>query len=416
MKILHINKSDIIGGAAIAGYRLHQGLLAHDVDSYMLVDKRKLNDIRVEKIKGHRCLDGVMLLIGQQIGLNYLLLLRGLDLYKHSLYKIADVINLHNLHNGYFNYITLPRIASSKPVVYTLHDMWSFTGHCAYSYDCEKWITGCGSCPYPDTYPRIRLDNTRIEWKLKRRVYSKCNLNIVTPSRWLARLASKSMLKDFPIHHIPNGLNIDVFQPYEKKLSRDRLGIKASSNVLMFAAENLTDPRKGSELLHEAITGFPDDLKRNTIILTFGKSGGQLPKIGMQTIELGYIEDDAKKVLAFSAADIFVFPSLADNLPLVLQESMACGTPMVAFDVGGIPELVRPGITGYLAKKISVSDFRNMIISLLIDKTKRNYMTTMCRKIAVDEYSIEKQVNSYLRLYNKLINEHEKNDVINVSQ
>ncbi len=408
MKVLHINQSDIIGGAGIAGYRLHQGLLDHGVESRILAPRLAMEDYRLAKIKRRRYIDGALLLAGSVLGLNYLFLYHGFGIHRHPFYRDADIVNLHNLHSGYFNYLAIPGLARRKPVVFTLHDMWSFTGHCAYSYDCEKWVTGCGSCPYPDTYPRIRLDNTRIEWKLKRRVYSKCNLNIVTPSRWLARLAAKSMLKKFPIHHIPNGLNIDVFKPYEKKLSRDRLGIKASSNVLMFAADNLTDPRKGSELLHEAITGFPDELKRDTIILTFGKSVGELSEIGMQTIELGYIEDDATKVLAFSAADIFVFPSLADNLPLVLQESMACGTPMVAFDVGGIPELVRPGITGYLAKEISIYDFRNMIISLLRDKTKRDYMATMCRKIAVDEYSIEKQVNSYLRLYNELINEHEK--------
>ena len=239
VNILHINQSDISGGASIAGYRLHQGLLKQGMDSRLLVAMIKTKSDRVDSAPRSRILGKLTSPITKQLGLYYIDHLATFNLSQHSFFKNADVINFHNLHygeKGYFNYLAIPSLTKNKPAVFTLHDMWSFTGHCTYSYDCDRWKSGCGKCPYPDVYPAIARDNTSIEWKLKNWAYQHSNLTIVTPSRWLNEQAKQSMLKDFPIHHIPYGINTEVYQPIDSQDCKSVLGIPKNKKVLMFAA------------------------------------------------------------------------------------------------------------------------------------------------------------------------------------
>jgi glycosyltransferase involved in cell wall biosynthesis len=314
------------------------------------------------------------------------------------------VLNFHNLHNGYFNYLAIANLTATKPAVFTLHDMWSFTGHCAYTYACNKWQTGCGQCPDLDTYPGITHDTTAIEWKLKNWVYSRSNLTIVTPSQWLTDQARASMLNRFPIHHIPNGIDTDIYQPIDNIQCRQVLNIPDGKHVLMFGAASLNDTRKGGDLIHKALIDLPQSLKANTILLTLGSGGESIGEsIGIPTINLGYVSSDHLKAIAYSAADLFIFPTRADNLPLVLQESMACGTPMVSFNIGGVPDLVRPGKTGYLAAPEDTTDFRNGIIELLEDSARRHQMAENCRSIALAEYTIGQQADRYIALYQGLL-------------
>jgi glycosyltransferase involved in cell wall biosynthesis len=145
--------------------------------------------------------------------------------------------------------------STSKPT--GLISMWSFRGHCAYTYVCTKWQTGCGQCPDLDTYPGITHDTTAIEWKLKNWVYSRSNLTIVTPSQWLTDQARASMLNRFPIHHIPNGIDTDVYQPIDNAQCRTVLNIPEGKHVLMFGAASLNDTRKGGDLIHKALIDLP---------------------------------------------------------------------------------------------------------------------------------------------------------------
>ena len=278
--------------------------------------------------------------------------------------------------------------------------MWSFTGDCAYSYDCTRWKTGCGKCPYPHTYPAIKRDNTPLEWKLKDWVYSRSNLTIVTLSRWLAKQAQQSLLNRFPIHHIPNGIDTEAYQPLDCQNCRSLLGIPLGKNVLMFGAASLQDPRKGGDLLLDALSNLPNSLKTETVLLTIGSGGEAIAEtVGIPTLNLDYVASDRLKSLAYSAADLFLFPTRADNLPLVLQESMACGMPMVWFKVGAVPDLVRPGITCYLAALEDAQDFSQGIVQLLEDKRLKEPMGENCRAIALEEYPLELQAKRYIELY-----------------
>lgn len=408
MKVLQINHSDISGGAAISGYRLHQGLLAQNIDSRLLVSFIKTSDDRITAIPRNARIDKLLLQITRELGLEYINFVGAFDISRDSSYVEANIIHFHNLHSGYFNYLAIPSLTATKPAVLTLHDMWSFTGHCAYSFDCDRWKTGCGKCPYPDTYPEIKRDNTHLEWKLKSWVYNHSNLSIVSPSNWLMEQAQQSILKKFPIHFIPHGIDTEAYQPLDKQQCRSLLGISPGKKVLMFGAARLNDSRKGTDLLIKALASLPESLKAETILLTVGDSGEAIARtLGMQVLNLGYISGDRLKCIAYSAADLFVFPTRADIFGLVLQESMACGTPVVSFKVGGVPDLVRPGITGYLAAPEDTNDFCNGIVQLLEDEAVRNLMSQNCREITLTEYSLELQAQRYIELYRQVVKKYD---------
>ncbi|WP_017300725.1 glycosyltransferase family 4 protein [Nodosilinea nodulosa] len=410
MKVLHINQSDTAGGAAIAAYRLHQGLLQRHIDSKLLVGRKQTDDPKTAQVVRPKWIEDQLQRITCRAGFNYINHISSFAISKHSLFKAADIINFHNLHNSYFSYLAIPHLTAQKPAILTLHDMWSFTGHCTYSYDCTRWQIGCGKCPYPDTYPNIRRDATHWEWALKDWAYNRSNLTIVTPSHWLKEQAEASLLSRFSVHHIPYGINTDVYQPIDSELCRKALNIPLNKKVLLFSAVKLTDSRKGGDLLIKALEQLPKALKQGCVLLTLGGSSQQLTAAAdISIIDLGYVNSDRLKSIAYSAADLFIFPTRADNLPLVLQESMACGTPMVSFDIGGVSDLVRPGITGYLAQPENIDSFCQGIVDLLEDDKKRQVMGNNCRHIALEEYTLELQAKRYQDLYQQVLSRENTN-------
>jgi glycosyltransferase involved in cell wall biosynthesis len=212
------------------------------------------------------------------------------------------------------------------------------------------------------------------------------------------------MLNRFPIYQIPNGIDLHAYQPLNREKCRDILGIPQSKKVLMFAAAKLYLFNKGGDLLLETLRGLPKSLKTESILLTLGDGGERVADAAeIPSIHLGYVANDRLKAVAYSAADLFVYPTRAESLPLVLQESMACGTPMVSCRVGGVPDVVRPGLTGYLAEPEDTNDLRNGIIQLIEDHDLRNRMSESCRTIAVDEYSLELQVERYIKAYREIL-------------
>ncbi|MBD2338955.1 glycosyltransferase family 4 protein [Calothrix sp. FACHB-156] len=401
MNVLHINQTDVTGGAAIAAYRLHQGLLAQGVNSHLLVASQMQENERIAQIKRLPRIEYRLRYINEALGLRHLNFISSFNIPNAPFYQQANVLNFHNIHGGFFSYLALGQLTNQKPSVFTLHDMWSFTGQCTYSYDCERWKLGCGKCPYPD--PTISRDSSHIELRLKNWIYKKSKLTIIAPSFWLAKQAKQSILGRFNIHHIPNGIDTDTYQPLEKEKCRDILGIPLNKKVLMFGAQSLKDQRKGGDLLLRALAALPKSLHSELILLTLGNEGEKIANIvGLPTFPLGYVSSDRLKSIAYSAADLFVFPTRADNLPLILQESMACGTPMVSFDVGGVPDLVRHKTTGYLAQSENQGDFCTGIVELLEDTQLRQQMSEQCRAIALAEYTLELQSKRYLEVYNSL--------------
>jgi glycosyltransferase involved in cell wall biosynthesis len=307
---------------------------------------------------------------------------------------------MHNLHSGYFNYLALPRITRGKKVIFTLHDMWAFTGHCAYSNDCERWRQGCGKCPYRESYPAIVLDGSAIEWRLKNWAYSKCSMVVVTPSKWLADLARQSILGRFEVHNIANGLDLRVFKPHDQEEARIELGLPRQATVLMFSANKLDNKRKGAAALIGALWKLPESMRGDVCLLTFGDLD-RPPEIppGMQAVNLGYVREDAIKAKAYSAADVFILPSLADNAPIVIQESLACGTPAIAFPVGGIPEMVIDGETGLLTDRADEQSLYDVLRTALSNVALLRGMRNSCRRFAVLYFDATTQATKYMRVY-----------------
>jgi glycosyltransferase involved in cell wall biosynthesis len=409
MKILQINFSDFAngGGGAIAMYRLYLGLKRSNIDCKILSGVKTLEILDSKSIARSSKLEYLIKLFTSRLGLNDIHCVSSFGISENDLYINSDILNFHVIHSGFFSYLAIPKLTKDKPAIFTLHDMWSFTGHCAYSYDCDRWQHGCGNCPYPDIYPPIKIDNTYLEWKLKDWVYSKSNLTIVTISKWLTEQVKKSMLNRFNIHYIPNGIDTEAYKPLNKEECRHILGISWNQKILMFGAVSLKDQRKGSDLLIKSLQQLPSSLKSDILLLTLGEGGEKIAEmVGIKTLNLGYVSSDRLKSIAFSASDLFVFPTRADNLPLVLQESMACGTPMVSFDIGGVPDLVRHNITGYLAKPEDIQDFSNGIVQLLEDDQLRQNMSKNCRAIAISEYSLDLQAKRYIELYEQVLQNH----------
>ena len=395
------------GGGAIAMYRLHLGLKRAGFDSKILCATKTLETSDSIAIPRLSKLESLLGKVTSRLGLGDIHCIGSFKIKDNKAYSDADVLNLHSFRTC-FSYLALPSLTKNKPTVFTLHDMWPFTGHCAVSYDCDRWKIGCARCPYPDAPPTIKRDATRLEWKLKDWVYSRSNLTIVTLSNKRTEQAKQSMLNRFPIHQIPNGVDTEVYEPLDPEQCRSLLGIAPGKKVLMFAALDLTQFWKGGDLLVKALQGLPESLKAETVLLLLGRGGEAIAEtVGLQTLNLEYVGNDHLKAICYSAADLLVHSTRADSLPLVLQESMACGTPLVSCRVDGVPDLVRPGITGYLAEPENVQDLREGIVQLLEDESLRRHMGQQGRAIVLTEYTLELQVQRYIELYRQLL----QNDV-----
>ncbi|KPL25197.1 MAG: glycosyl transferase [Anaerolineae bacterium SM23_84] len=405
MRILFVQISDHLrgGGGSIAMYRLHLGLKKAGFDSKILCGIKTLDSS--DSVAGPRLsrLERYLGKVTSGLGLNDIHRISSFKIPKSKAYLEADIINFHGFRK-YFNYLALPALTKNKPGVFTLQDIWPFTGHCAISYDCDRWKIGCGKCPYPDVIPSIRRDNTRLEWKLKDWVYGRSNLVIVTLCSQVTEQAKQSMLNRFPIYQIPSGIDTKVYEPLDPEQCRSLLGIPPGKKVLMFAALNLSHYWKGGDLLLKALQGLPESLKAETVLLLLGDKGEAIVQtVGIQAINLGYIINDRVKAIAYSAADLFISPTRAEAFGLVIQESIACGTPVVACGVGGVLDLVRPGITGYLAEPENAQDLRNGIVQLLEDGPLRSHMGQQCRAVVLKEYDLELQVQRYVDLYRQIL-------------
>ena len=224
MKVLHINHWGFTrgGGSGNAMRLLHLGTRAAGIDSKVLCwdEPDKIPHVtRFNPPQTQRKLGSILRRLTAQIGLNDINHVSSFGIRRYKEFLDADILNFHNL-NGWLSYLALPSLTKNKHAVWSLHDMWGFTGHCYYSLDCERWKIGCGRCPYPNTFPSIRRDNTHIEWKLKNWVYHYSNLHIVTPSTWLTNLAKQSMLNSLPIHQIPLGIDTDIYRRLDPEQCR----------------------------------------------------------------------------------------------------------------------------------------------------------------------------------------------------
>lgn len=352
-----------MSSAGSAAYRLHTAFLAHGIDSSIL--SLVPPDAGDEKITGLRKRNKMAADFDQRLQTilirKYIKPEKGLfsypilgnDISKHPLVTNSDVIYVHWVLHGFLNLKNFEQLVSlGKPVIFFLHDMWSITGGCHHSFDCEKYTTGCIKCPMfgKDTV----IDWAASEFKKKKDLYSENkNIFFITPSTWLQGCTQKSALtKDKPIFHIPNILDRTIFKPFTKQIAKQILNIDPDETVIAFGAMALNNPYKGWEYLKSALNilkSSPELIKVSALIFGSNHSQQLADTIPFKTKFMGYLKDEYTSALVYNAADVFVAPSLADNLPFTVLESLACGTPVTAFRTGGIPDMVIHKKNGYLA-------------------------------------------------------------------
>jgi glycosyltransferase involved in cell wall biosynthesis len=400
MNILHIATSFTRGGAANSLRLLHHALREAGHGSRVLAGRPTPPLDGVETLPPMPLWSRVPYHGLNLLGLNYAGIPTTGRIAKHPWFAWADVVHYHNLHGGYFNYLALPALTRAKPSVWTLRDMWALTGHCANSFGCERWRSGCGKCPHPEIDPPIRRDATNWELRLKAWSYQRSRMLVTAPSQWLTDLAQKSILKTFPICQVHNAVDTECYRPRDRQTLRSELGWPGDKIVMLFSAESVRNPFKHFSLLIEALQRLPDSYRENMVLAILG-DGGDIPPLGIPMLALGYHDRDEVIARFYGAADFFVFPTRADNQPRVLLEAMACSCTPVATDVGGVSELVRHNETGILTP---AGDAEALLLGIqrLVDyPEERLRMGINGRHLAVERHSIPVHLECMLDVYRK---------------
>lgn len=392
------------GGAVTAMYRLHTGLRARGVESIIACRRPALRGPDIVELPASPRMEDFLGKFSWRIGLNDVHCVSTFKLKTFQPFLNADVVNIHGWHTNYFNYLALPMLARRKPIVGTMHDMWSITGHCSQSYDCMRFLTGCGRCPYPDTFPPIGRDATRWEWKLKKRVYDRSGITFVAPSKWLLDLSKQGLLREHDVRQIPNPVNTNIYTPRDQAACRDQLGLPRDRHIIFFVSVALKNKAKGGDLMLAALDLLPPRIRNRTLLLLLGERGDEFAQAcGIESRALGYVHDDEKKAIMYAAADVTVQPSRAENQSLVILESMAGGVPVVAFDTGGMGEIVRAGPGGILAEHENVEQFAQGIATILDHKSVARELGAGGRQSVVENYSLDLHCQRYIDLFQERI-------------
>ena len=414
MKISIVNTYASGGGAARAAYRLHTGLGHLGHESKMFVQHGQGDN--VVRFDTEISLAGRVLRKARSIAIT-----RSFSKYNksrpsgveffsddRSLYgaKVidqippSDLVNLHWVAN-FVDYTSLPMLANT-PVVWTLHDMNPFTGGCHYDGGCNKYLKSCGQCPQLGSETTDDL-SAKI-YRRKQSVFNRMNpekFHLVSPSKWLAEEVSRStLMKRFTVTVIPNGLDTDLFAPRSTKELKETFGISEDNKIVLFIADSIENRRKGLQFLLEALSSINNPSK--VTLLSVG-GGNTNILTSFKHIQIGSVQDERLLSMIYSLADVFVIPSVQDNLPNTVIESISCGTPVVGFNVGGIPDMVKDGETGLLAKLGDVAGLKAGIEEIITNTILREAMSENCRKLAVTEYSQLVQAKRYISLYESLI-------------
>ena len=421
MKVTLINTTDAGGGAPLACMRLLKALELKQVDATLLAEKKKTTEPRVKTISGK--------LLGKlKSGFDFLYeripfivfkakekSLRfafstantGTDISKHPDILDADLLHLHWTNGGYLSVKNLKKLfQTGKPVVWTLHDMWAFTGGCHYSGGTDHFINECGNC-WMLRDPQNN-DISHAGWLRKAEMYKAAsNLVFVTCSHWLAGEARKSsLLKGFRIETIANPIDTDVFSPKDKLSLRAKWFIDPGSKIILFGAANILDRRKGISYLVEALNLLKNNYPNtaNIEIVIFGKNKSfDISLLPFKVYEMHILNSQQQMAELYNLADVFVTPAIEDNLPNTVMESLACGTPVVAFNTGGIPDMVDHLQNGYLAEFKSPADLAAGI-NYVLTSDKKEELSTNAREKVLHNFTNEIIASKYIDLYQTILN------------
>ncbi len=437
MNILLINTYDRAGGAEKVAFDLHQAYrkLGHDVR--MLVRHKKTNDPHVieadpyahtapwgsvaanidtwiadqQRFRGqYRVRDWMRRTAWPQRWIDGL---NGTEdfgyPYSHHVLDEGwqpDVIHAHNLHGDYFDLRALATLSRRVPVIWTLHDTWAMTGHCAYFIDCTRWETGCGQCPDLQRAPAIRRDQTAENWQRKQAIYAQSHLAIATPSHWLMHVVERSMLQPWQRQVIPNGIDPTIYTPGDQQAARAALGLSQDAFICMFIANSISttniykDVTTVDRAVRQVMQKMPD---APLLFLCVGSGGTPSNEPADDRVRYtGYVSDPVQVALHYRAADVLLHAANAENYPCVVLEAMACGTPVIATAVGGIPEQITDGQTGFLVPRGDGDAMAQRLIQLLEGREMLHTISTAAAQKITSAQHLEQQAQTYISWFEQL--------------
>lgn len=420
MKVTIVNARDKIGGAARSSYRLHRGLLENGQESQMLVQRKFSGDPNVKAAYSNSHLGELYGKIRpyfntalQKIQGSTNPVLHSANILPSGLHRKinnsdADIVHLHWIGHEMISIAEIAKI--KKPIVWTLHDMWAFSGgeHLEDLKHPGRYREGYKKSNRPAEYEKIDLD--RVIWDKKRRHWRDKDFTVVTPSNWLAECARDSVLfGDKRVKVIPNGIDLDVYKPIPPKIARYILNIDSEENkkyILFGAMSAESDPNKGFYELKKALKELADSIDGNDYsLIIFGSEGYGADELDLPVQYLGRLNDDETLALAYSAADVMVVPSRQENLPNTAVEATACGTPVVAFDIGGLSDIVTHQRNGYLAEPYDPGDLARGI-EWVLEYGDNQKLSENARNKALENFDLDKVAKQYISLYRKVINKN----------
>ncbi|WP_411273487.1 glycosyltransferase family 4 protein [Daejeonella sp.] len=421
MKILHLNTYAGNGGAGKASLRLSKALQKQGIQSEVAVNFLFKSNPQVHNLsKGFffKWLTAVGILLERlankifvkHLPIPFSIPLWGKNISSREILESVDLIHVHWINHAFLRPQDLAKLARlNKPIVWTFHDSNAFTGGCHVRYSCDHYELECGNCPVlKNSNPN---DLSHRIWKQKSEAYKQINFTIVAPSRWMAESVSKSkLLKSRPKINIPNTLDTGIFKPFSQAESRKILGLSPGKFILMSGfMPSRKDQHKGTSYLIEGLETFANEHHleiENIELVIFGnRDTRNLPEFPFKTTFLGTISNEDRLAICYNAADVFLAPSLEDNLPYTVLECLACGTPVVAFNTGGIPDMVEHKINGYLAEHRSSADLAAGI-SWMFKHPKKELLQANARAHVMSYFSETVVANRHVELYNSLLNDH----------
>lgn len=410
MNVVQVSVLDT-DGARFNGQDLHLKLREQGIESTHLVwNKRGKDETTAEigpaneefKARIYRAIGK----LERDLSLQSVLQPFAFNLRNEPFFKQADIAHFHLIHTGYFNLLALPGLTKEKPAVWTLHDPWALTGHCVHPFDCTRWKEGCGSCPALDSEFAMKRDNTRLMWNIKKYAYAKSNLDVIVCSKWMQTMVQESPLfKDARIHHIPLGLNLDVFKPKDSQAAKKKLGVRPGNLVVALRATDSI--YKGLPHAIECLRMLKTNV--SITILTFNQKGLLEEFFGQhQIIDLGWLTDESEIVTAYNATDIFLMPSEGESFGLMAVEAMACAKPTIFFDGTALTETTFSPEYGVCVPRHNTGALSAALKRLLENADERLERGRTGRKLAVENYDERTYLSAHVALYEDIFARRKK--------
>jgi len=437
--ILQVSIADRLGGAEKVAWNLFARLQESDCESWLAVRDKRSKHPRVLQIPNDECRSSVARRWGtaahylpsrtrgrvwalarkivQRLGSGRRLadLMLGHEDFEYPgtwkvlglTPRLPSILHCHNLHGDYFDLRALPWLSHQVPVVLTLHDSWLLAGHCGHPMECERWTIGCGNCPDLTIPPALVRDGTAYNWRKKQDIFSRSRLYVAAPSEWMIKKLSRSMLAPGIVEAriVRNGVDLSTFRSMDKMTARQAVGIPLDKKVILFAANGIFNNfYKDYRTIRSAVTKAAERVRDETILfIGLGEEAEPVRWGKAQARFLRYESDERTVASYYQSADLYVHGSLAETYPNSILESLACGTPVVATSVGGIPEQIEDGVTGFLVAAGDAEGMASRIAQLLCDDARRRDMGHQAAARASERFGMSEQVDTYRSWYGEIL-------------